>query len=125
LKHDSAERGTIRTSAILIAAGRDFSVYRKLDEVPPQLRSKLVKSTAGANAGTVLIADRRGAQELLKENLKALLDRRSASARPGILPQLRQDARDVFQFVFAHWKGVSLTGLLTLAVWWVIALARS
>jgi hypothetical protein len=125
LKHDSTERGTIRTSSILIAAGRGFSVYRKLDEVPPQLRSKLVKSTAGANAGTVLIADRRGAQELLRENIKAVLDRREASARPGILPQLRQDTRDVCHFVLLHWKGVSLTGLLTLAAWWAIALLRA
>ncbi len=125
MKPDPADRGTIRTSAILIAAGRGLSVYRKLDEVPPRLRSKLVKSTAGANAGTVLIADRRGAQELLRENIRTLLDRRKPGARRGLLALLRQDVRESLQFLMLHWKGAGLLGLAAAALWWVIALVRS
>jgi hypothetical protein len=124
LKHEPAERGTIRTSSILIAAGQGFSVYRKLEEVPPELRSKLVKSTAGVNAGTVLIADRRGAQELLRENIRTLLERRGTQGRPGIVPQLRQDARDTLAFVVLHWRGVGAAGLVGLAVWWAVSLFR-
>lgn len=124
MKQEPAHRGTIRTSAILIAAGRSFSVYRKLDDVPPGLRSKLVKSTAGANAGTVLIADRRGAQELMRENIRNIVERRQARQRAGILPLLREDARDTLHFLLLHWKGVGLAGLLALGAWWVAALVR-
>ena len=60
------ETGTVKTSAIVIAAGDGTQVYRTLDEVPPVLRRKLLRSTAGSNAGIVIIADRRGAEELLR-----------------------------------------------------------
>lgn len=125
MKQDSAGGGTVRTSTILISAGRKLSVYRKLDEVPPGLRSKLVKSTAGANAGTVLIADRRGAQELLRENVRSLLERRHARARQGIVPQLREDAHDTLRFLVVHWKSVGAAGALSALLWWVIALLRA
>jgi len=39
-------------------------VYRSVDEVPVRLRSKLLKSTNGANSATILIADRRGRKQI-------------------------------------------------------------
>jgi hypothetical protein len=96
-----------------------LSVYRKLEEVPPRLRTKLVKSTAGANAGTVLIADRRGAQELLRSNIRALAERR-AERRPGFLAFLREDARQTLRFLLLHWRGLTLAGSLAALLWWLI-----
>jgi hypothetical protein len=37
-----------------------------VEEVPAGLRSQLVKSTNGTNSATILIADRRGRQEIAK-----------------------------------------------------------
>jgi hypothetical protein len=37
-----------------------------VDEVPEGLRTRLLKSTNGANSATILIADRRGRQEIAK-----------------------------------------------------------
>jgi len=54
------------TSAVLISAGGSDMVFRSVDEVPPRLRSKLLKSTNGANSATILIADRRGRKEIAK-----------------------------------------------------------
>lgn len=59
-------RLTLRTSTIFIAAGDKTKVYRNLKDVPPKLRRKLVQSTSGANSATILIADRRGRQELAR-----------------------------------------------------------
>ncbi|MEI9974556.1 MAG: hypothetical protein WDO73_22430 [Ignavibacteriota bacterium] len=41
-------------------------VYRSVDEVPARLRSRLLKTTNGANSATILIADRKGRKEIDK-----------------------------------------------------------
>jgi hypothetical protein len=124
VKPEPGARGTVKTSTILIGAGKRLSVYRKLEEVPPRLRSKLVKSTAGSNAGTVLIADRRGAEELLRANLKAIAEQ-PPEPKVGFLAFLRDDLRQTFLFCALHWRVLSLAGLLLAALlWWVIATLR-
>lgn len=60
------ESGILRTSTILIASGRTAAAYRSLEDVPTGLRRKLLRSTTGLNSGTILIADRRGREELAK-----------------------------------------------------------
>ncbi len=55
-----------QTSTVLIAAGRTRSVYRSVEEVPQALRNRLVKSTNSSNSATILIADRRGRQEIAR-----------------------------------------------------------
>ena len=59
-------RGTYQTSTVLISTGGSERVFRSVDEVPVSLRTKLLKSTNGANSATILIADRRGKEELAK-----------------------------------------------------------
>ena len=58
--------GVMKTSTILISAGRTDAVYRSVSEVPQMLRKRLLKSTSGMNSATILIADRRGKEELAK-----------------------------------------------------------
>jgi hypothetical protein len=57
---------TARSSTIFIAMGQKTRVYRSVDDVPPQLRRKLVESTHGLNSATILIADKRGRAELVR-----------------------------------------------------------
>jgi hypothetical protein len=116
MKPDSASRGTVKTSTILIAVGRGLSVYRKLEEVPPRLRARLAKSTAGANAGTVVIADRRGAQELLRANIEAAASGRE-KRRPRVVNLLRDDARETLRFILLHRRGLALAALLAILLW--------
>ena len=61
---NSAKSGTFQTSTVLISARGSERVYRSVDEVPKRLRSRLLKSTNGANSATILIADRRGRKEI-------------------------------------------------------------
>lgn len=58
--------GVFQSSTVLISAGGTEQVYRSMDEVPDRLRSRLLKSTNSPNAATILIADRRGRQEIAK-----------------------------------------------------------
>ena len=57
---------TAKSSTIFIGTGADVRVYRSVEEVPPALRRKLQESTRGINAATILIADKRGREELVR-----------------------------------------------------------
>ncbi len=74
--------GLFQTSTVLISAGRAHMVYRSVDEVPVRLRTKLLKSTNGANSATILIADRRGRKQIAKamRHLPAHAQRRLLSS---------------------------------------------
>src|SRR5690348_1751989 len=58
--------GVFQTSTVLISASGADLVYRSVEEVPAVLRSRLMKSTNGSNSATILIADRRGRQEIAR-----------------------------------------------------------
>ena len=57
---------TARSSTIFISTGGQTKVYRSVDEVPPSLRRKLQETTRGLNSATILIADKRGREELVR-----------------------------------------------------------
>jgi hypothetical protein len=61
-----ASSGVMKSSTILISEGRTDAVYRSVGEVPHRLRKRLLKYTSGMNSATILIADRRGKEELAK-----------------------------------------------------------
>jgi hypothetical protein len=67
-----------QTSTVMISAGGADRVYRSVDEVPQALRTRLLKSTNGANSATILIADRRGRKEIARamRNLPTRAQRR-------------------------------------------------
>jgi len=62
----ASSAGLFQTSTVLISTGGADLVYRSVDEVPARLRTRLLKSTNGANSATILIADRRGRKEIAK-----------------------------------------------------------
>jgi len=60
------ERLTTKSSTVFIATAESTRVYRSVRDVPPALRRRLEESTGGANSATILIADRRGKEELVR-----------------------------------------------------------
>ena len=81
----SRTAGTFQTSTVLISAGGSERIYRSVDEVPPQLRTRLLKSTNGTNSATILIADRRGRKQIAQamRRLPNARQRRLASSLLG------------------------------------------
>src|SRR4051795_11042181 len=63
-KVNPSKSGTFQTSTVLISAAGADRVYKSVDDVPKRLRTRLLKSTNGANSATILIADRRGRKEI-------------------------------------------------------------
>ena len=57
-----------------IAAGGERQVYRSVAEVPASLRKILQDSTSSANSATILIADRRGKEEIARAEFVRLED---------------------------------------------------
>src|SRR5579862_1224097 len=118
-------RVTIKTSTIFIAKGGKTRVYHSVQEIPQRLRKELEESTNGFNSATILIADRRGRQEILRalKGLPSGLRTRLASSlapnqpvavplpRPAIRPLhvLRRTCTDIL-----------LPGMIALAVWLVL-----
>lgn len=64
---------TAKSATIFISTGEQTKVYRSVDEIPPDLRRKLIETTKGINSATILIADKKGREELVR----ALQGRRS------------------------------------------------
>ena len=58
--------GVFQSSTVLISADGADAVYRSMEEVPDPLRNRLLRSTNSPNSATILIADRRGRQEIAK-----------------------------------------------------------
>jgi hypothetical protein len=70
--------GMFQTSTVLISTSGTDQVYRSVQDVPAKLRTRLLKSTNGANSATILIADRQGRKEIAKamRNLPGPMQRR-------------------------------------------------
>lgn len=100
----------MKTSAVLIAAGGERQVYRSVAEVPASLRKILQDSTSSANSATILIADRRGKEEIAKA-----LDRVAETpAAPPSGPVWR-----MFGLSWRNWLGVAI-GCASGVITWLI-----
>src|SRR5271169_587917 len=81
--------GMLKTSTILISADNTAGVYRSVEDVPEPLRKKLLRSTNSLNSRTMLIADRRGRQEIARalKKLPGASQRRLSNALAGQVPK--------------------------------------
>ena len=115
------QRVTVKTSTIFIAKGGRTRVYRSVQEVPQRLRRQLEDSTNGFNSATILIADRRGRQELLRAlnglpsalrtRLATSLEKGSDSKRNAAAPNR------VLQFFRRNWLEILLPGAVGAVLW--------
>ena len=113
-------RVTLKKSTIFISVGDKTRVYHSVDQVPPALRKKLEQSTNGLNSATILIADRRGRQELAR----AIRGLPAGPPSPqGKAPALRLRRAEPRPWLTAYrtakrlWVEFSLASALGAAVW--------
>ncbi|MBV8550355.1 MAG: hypothetical protein JOY54_03575 [Acidobacteriaceae bacterium] len=115
---------TAKSSTIFIATGDETRVYRSVTDIPLELRQRLAASTRGMNSATILIADKRGREELVRalqgrpsevhcrlvENLRAHQPRESAKEERTALraPWLR------------HWLELLLPVAVGASLWLLI-----
>ena len=99
----------LKTSTILISSNNTESVYHSVREVPEPLRGRLLRSTSGLNARTILIADRRGQQEITRA-LRSLPGG-SALSSPSDGP------RTPSKLTMAHAAGILVAGASAVLAW--------
>lgn len=118
------QRVTLKTSTIFISKGGHTRVYRSVGEIPQNLRQELEQSTNGFNSATILIADRRGREEVrralagmpsaLRTRLAPSLEPKAEDAAPAVAPEP--------SFVRAHWKKALFTLAAGAAAWIALTL---
>ncbi len=96
--------GVVKTASILISAGDSQGVYRSVDELPEPLRAKFTVATQGLNSATILIADRRGRQEIARA-----------------LRKLPVSAPQATRLSVANVVGLVLAGSTGLLVWLILS----
>jgi len=110
--------GTLKTSTILISADNTKGVYRSVEDVPEPLRKKLLRSTNSLNSRTMLIADRRGRQEIARalKKLPGASQRRLSNALAG----QPSKPRSFPKVGVAQAIGILLAGIAGVAVWMIV-----
>jgi hypothetical protein len=107
---------TLKTSTIFVSVGQQTHVYRSIDEIPDSLRRKLIQNTTGSNSATILIADRRGKDELV----------RAIQGLPSSIPlrvteeaRRKRERREKIQRINArrHWLEIVLIAVLGFLLW--------
>jgi hypothetical protein len=118
-------RVTVKTSTIFIAKRGPTQVFRSVGEIPAKLRKELEESTNSFNSATILIADRRGREEIVKalngmpstlrSRLANSLAPRPAGEPPSDAPENK--ALPVMRFVRRNWLEITLPAAVALIVW--------
>ncbi|HTA68846.1 MAG TPA: hypothetical protein VK776_11240 [Bryobacteraceae bacterium] len=111
-------RVTLKSSTIFISVGNKTEVFRSVDDVPPPLRKKLEQSTNSINSATILIADRKGKEEIVRA-IRGL----PSSLRSRLSTSLRQEAKreskapNRWVALWQDWAEILLPAVIGLAVW--------
>ena len=108
------QRVTLKTSTIFIAKGDRTRVYYSVGDIPNHLRKELEDSTNGFNSATILIADRRG-----REEIRRALNGMPSALRTRLAPSLtapdRSEAPQAREPV-ANWRAKWRRPLIGLAI---------
>jgi hypothetical protein len=111
-----ATSGVVKTASILISAGDAQGVYRSVDELPELLRAKFTVATQGLNSATILIADRRGREEIARALRKLPL-----TAQRRLFRSLSAESPQAMRLSLANVVGLLLAGSTGLLIWLILS----
>ena len=112
-------RVTLKSSTIFISVGDKTKVYRSVADVPPPLRKKLEQSTNSINSATILIADRKGKEEIVRaiRGLPSNLRSRISTAVREEAPRVETKRAVTWSGLWQDWAEFLLPAAIGVAVW--------
>jgi hypothetical protein len=117
------EKLTAKSSTIFIATGEATRVYRSVRDIPPALRRRLEESTNGTNSATILIADKRGREELVRvlQGLPSDVQSRLAHTLRANQPAQTQGSRKSSRRrqLLRRWLEILAPVVVGLSVWFL------
>lgn len=116
------QTSTFKTSTIFVATAKRTRVFQSMDEMPVDVRRRISEQLSGPNTRTLIVADRRGREYLLKvlqraTNSSASLTGASAAETPKPLRQLSV----LWGKAKRYWLEVGLIALLGASGWALFA----
>jgi hypothetical protein len=106
------DTSTYKTSTILVSTGKRTRVFKSIEDMPARLRKRVSENMAGPNSRTLVVADRRGREYLMKA-----LNRAAKSYAPGRKPKSRREIVRPGSAVGRHWLEIGLITLLAVTSW--------
>jgi hypothetical protein len=112
-------RVTLKSSTIFISVGNKTEVYRSVADVPAPLRKQLEQSTNSINSATILIADRKGKEEIVRaiRGLPSNLRSRISTAVREETPRVEQKPAVLWSSLWQDWAEFLLPAAIGVAVW--------
>jgi hypothetical protein len=111
------QTSTFKTSTIFVATGKRTRVFQSIDDVPTGLRKRLSDNLSGPNTRTLIVADRRGREYLLKALQRV-------TSGPGLhhpvaiqLEAHHERFSQAWTTAKRYWLEIALIGLLGAAGW--------
>lgn len=106
-----------KVSTIVVGSGNTVRTYRSTEEMPPAVQRQMDRALSGENSATLLIADERGRQEILKSlrGQETDLDSRLISALAT--RQREQAAPRRWRLSTRGWIEVGVLALIGVGLW--------
>lgn len=114
-------RVTLKSSTIFISVGNRTEVYRSVDDVPPPLRKQLEQSTNGIHSATILIADRKGKEEIVRA-VRGLPSSLRSRVSSSLRDEVAADSPAGWRVLGRCWIEILLPPAIGFAVWLLFSL---
>jgi len=114
-------RVTLKSSTIFISVGNRTEVYRSVDDVPPPLRKQLEQSTNGIHSATILIADRKGKEEIVRA-IRGLPSGLRSRVSGSLANEVAPDPPPGWRALTQCWIELVLPPAIGVAVWLLFSL---
>ena len=109
-------RVTLKSSTIFISVGNKTEVYRSVNDVPPPLRKQLEQSTSGIHSATILIADRKGKEEIVRA-VRGLPSGLRSRLNNTLQEEAAPETPAGWRAVGEYWIELLLPPAIGLAIW--------
>ena len=113
------QTSTFKTSTIFVATGKRTRVFQSMEAVPEGLRKRMSDNLTGPNTRTLIVADRRGREYLLRV-LQRATGRANLQVREAdsiATPAAERQIPELCLKAKRYWLEMALIALLGAAGW--------